>query len=165
MAHPRTKEELLAATARERDALQQYLATLSREQMLAPGSYGWSAADHLAHLSEWERLFFGWWDASCRGEVPAVPAQGYTWATEHELNRRIFEEHAGEQPEQATATWIETSRRLIELAQSIPEADLFAHGRYAWTGHGTLALYLWECGGNHYRWAAREIKKGLKAGR
>jgi hypothetical protein len=165
MAHPRTRDELLAATARERDTLQHYLATLSREQMLAPGPYGWSATDHLAHLSEWERLFFGWWEASSRGETPAVPAAGYTWATEHELNRRIYEEHAGEQPEQAVATWIDTSRRLIELVQSIPEADLFAHGRYPWIGRSTLALYVWECGGNHYRWAAREIKKGLKIGR
>jgi hypothetical protein len=165
MANPKTKEELLAATARERDALQQYLATLTREQMLWCGPYGWSAVDHLAHLAEWDRMLFGWYEAGARGANPAVPAEGYSWATESDLNQRIFEQHHDEQPRRAMATWIDTSRRLIALAQSIPEADLFAHGRYAWTGRGTLASFVWECGGNHYRWAAREIKKGLKAGR
>ena len=36
--------------------------------------------------------------------------------------------------------------------------------RYRWTGRSTLASYVWECGGNHYRWAAREIKRALRPG-
>jgi hypothetical protein len=164
MAGPKTKEKLLAETARERDSLQTYLAGLSREQMEKRGAYGWSAADHLAHLSEWERMLLGWFEADARGESPAVPAEGYTWARMDELNQRIFEQHRGQRPEQALVTWIDTSRRLIALVQSIPEADLFAPGRYRWTGRSTLAWYVWECGGNHYRWAAREIKRALRPG-
>jgi hypothetical protein len=36
-------------------------------------------------------------------------------------------------------------------------------GRYAWTGRGTLADFVYECGPNHYRWARGNIKKALKA--
>ena len=53
MALPKTKAELLAQTARQRDALAALLAGLSREQMLWPGVYGWSAKDHVSHLAEW----------------------------------------------------------------------------------------------------------------
>lgn len=165
MALPKTKEELLSATTLERDALRAYLTGLSREEMLQPGNYGWSATDHLAHLAEWERMLFGWYEAGQRGESPAVPAEGYRWADLHSLNRRIYEAHRGESPEHAMADWIDTSGRLIALTQTIREADLFATRRFAWTGRGTLASFVFECGANHYRWAGREIRRAFRGRR
>jgi hypothetical protein len=165
MAHPRTRAELLAATAKERDDLQLFLPTLSREQLLWPGAYGWSAKDHIAHLADWERLLFGWYDAGARGEDPPLPAEGYTWADMDALNRVMFERRQNDQPEQVLADWNETSRRLIAFAEAMTEADLFTPGRYAWTGRGTLAGYIYECGANHYRWSLVEIKRGLKVKR
>jgi hypothetical protein len=165
MALPKTKAELLAATARDRDALLAYLESLSCEQMLKPGEYGWSARDHVAHLAEWERMLFGWYDSGRRGESPAVPAEGYTWAQMDALNRQIFEQHIGDDPELVMAEWRDTSRRLLALAESLSEADLFTPGRFAWTGRGTLGSFVYECGANHYRWAGREIRNGFKVRR
>ena len=165
MAHPRTKAELLAATSARRDALQVFLATLSREQLLSPGAYGWSAKDHVAHLADWERLLFGWYDAGARGGRPALPAEGYTWADMDALNQKMRESHENDQLEHVLADWRETSRRLIALAEAESEPDLFAPGRFAWTGRGTLAGYVYECGANHYRWSLVEIKRGLKVKR
>jgi len=162
MAAPATKARLVAETARQRDSLMNLFGSLDREQLLWPGAYGWSAKDHAAHLAEWERLFFGWYDAGLRGENPAVPAEGYTWATEHELNQVIFERHRDEPLEHVMADWRDSSQRLLSLTEQIPEADLFAPGRYAWTGRGILASFVFECGANHYRWSATEIKRGLK---
>ena len=162
MAAPKTKALLLADTEQERDALQAMLSGLTREQLMWPGAYGWSAKDHVAHLAEWERMLFGWYDAGARGENPAVPAQGYTWATEHELNQVIYERYRDDQLEHVLADWRDTSRRLLALTNATSEADLFTPGRYAWTGRGTLASFVYECGPNHYRWAATEIKRGLE---
>jgi hypothetical protein len=162
MAMPPTKALLLAETEKERDALGMMLGGMSREQMLWAGAYGWSAKDHVAHLAEWERLFFGWYDAGQRGENPPVPAEGYTWATDHALNQVIYDRHRDDQLEHVMADWRDTSRRLLALAQTISEADLFTPGRYAWTGRRTLASFVYECGPNHYRWATTEIKRGLK---
>jgi hypothetical protein len=165
VAHPKTKDELLAATARERDALQAFLGRLTRDQMLACGEYGWSPTDHLVHLAEWERLLFGWYEAGMRGEEPPVPAEGFGWADMDALNRQMLEAHRGETPEHALADWTETSGRLIGFTQAISETDLFVAGRFKWTGRETLASFVFECGANHYRWSCREIKKGLKARR
>jgi hypothetical protein len=165
MAHPKTKAELLAATDLHRATLQGYLASLSREQLLWPGAYGWSAKDHVAHLADWERLLFGWYDAGARGEDPPVPAEGYTWATMDELNRKMWESHRDDQLEHVLADWNETSRRLVAFAQAMTEPDLFTPGRFSWTGRGTLAGYVFECGANHYRWSAVEIKRGLRVRR
>jgi hypothetical protein len=165
MAQPRTKSLLLADTEKERDTLLAMLGGMSREQLLWVGAYGWSAKDFMVHLAEWERLLFGWYDAGMRGEDPPVPAAGYTWATEHELNQAIFDQHRDDQLEHAMADWHETSRRLLVLANSISEWDLFTPGRFTWTGRGTLAAFVYECGANHYRWAREEIKRGLKVRR
>ena len=110
-------------------------------------------------------MFFGWYDAGLRGEDPPVPAEGYTWATEHELNQAIYERHRDEQLEHVLADWRDTSRRLLLGINGISEADLFTPGRYAWTGRGALASFVYECGPNHYRWADVEIKRGLKVRR
>jgi hypothetical protein len=162
---PKTKAALLADTAGERDALTALLGRMTREQLLWPGAYGWSAKDHVAHLAEWERLLFGWYDAGLRGEDPPTPAEGYTWATIDALNRAIYERRRDDQLEQVMADWNETSRRLLTLAESISEVDLSSPGRYPWTGRGTLASFVYECGANHYRWSAVEIKRGLKVRR
>jgi hypothetical protein len=55
MGLPPTKAILLDAATRERETLSAMLAGLTREQLLWPGAYGWSAKDHVAHLAEWER--------------------------------------------------------------------------------------------------------------
>ena len=162
MGMPPTRTMLLAETAKRRDELTAMLGGMSREQLLWPGAHGWSAKDHAAHLAEWERLLFFWYDAGIRGENPPVPAPGYTWATIDALNKEIYDRHRDDQLEHVLADWQATSRQLIALAQSISEADLYTTGRYAWTGRGTLASFVYECGANHYRWSMVEIKRGLK---
>src|ERR1035437_4070911 len=139
MGMPQTRASLLADANRERDALSAMLGGMTREQLLWPGAYGWSAKDHVAHLAAWGRVPFGWYDAGARGEDPPVPAKGHTWATVDALNRAIYEYHRDDQLEHVLADWTDTSRRLLAFTEATSEVDLFSYGRYAWTGRGTLA--------------------------
>ena len=88
-----------------------------------------------------------------------MPAEGYTWATMAQLNERIFEHHRDERLEQV----------LGGLAGHVAAADRAGRlhlrgrpvhpGRYAWTGRGTLADFVYECGPNHYRWPAARSRR------
>ncbi len=165
MPHPKTKADLLAQARAERAALLDCLAALSPDEMNRRGPYGWAAKDFVAHLAEWERLLFGWYESGLRGEKPELPAKGYTWRTMDDLNAAIFERFEAEPAVTLLADWQATSGRLIELTESLPEAELFEKKRFDWTGSTSMAVYVDECGPNHYRWARAEIEKGLSAGR
>jgi hypothetical protein len=162
MPKPKTRAELLAQANQERDALLALLVTLSPEELTASVDGGWSAKDLVAHLIEWESLFFGWYEAGLRGEVPALPARGYTWAKMDQLNESLYRRHRKDRLDTVMSDWGDSSLRMIGLIDKTSEADLFKPGRHAWTGKGTLAGYAYECGPNHYRWAGREIKRGLR---
>jgi uncharacterized protein (TIGR03083 family) len=163
MAKPTTKAELLAETRKERDELLTLLDSMTPAQLQASPASEWSAKDVVAHLAEWERMLFAWYEAGLRGEKPAVPAEGYSWARLAELNDRIFQQFHDRPADAVLADWRATSEQLIAFIEKASEADLFTRGRYPWTGRAALDLYVRGCGPEHYAWARKEIRKGLKA--
>jgi hypothetical protein len=156
--------DLFAETVRQRDLLVIFLTELSRAELLWPGPNGWSAKDYVAHLSEWEQMLLQWYAASAGGGSPAVPAEGFTWAAMDQLNERIYEQHRDDPLERVMASWRESSRRFAEFVRTRSDEELFDVGRLPWTGEDDLATYVFECGANHYRWAAEEIRLAVKAG-
>jgi hypothetical protein len=159
------KRQLLEATVRERNALLTLLSGLTTREIEWPGAYGWSARDHVGHLSDWERLLIGWYETGVRGEPQQLPAHGYTWKDLDAFNRLLRDRHLGESFDRLMEEWHDTSDRMFRLMEELPEKDVFTPGRFEWAGRSTLASLFDECGPKHYRWAAEEIKRGLKARR
>ena len=56
--------------------------------------------------------------------------------------------------------WYSASyQQVLELVQALPEEDIFAAGRYPWTGPHKLVGYIAANTCNHYRWAKTLIRK------
>ena len=92
MPRPKSKSELLDAIATTRDKLIKLLGGLTAEQLVTPHIVGrWSVKDVLAHLSEWEQMCLGWYQAGLRDEIPMVPAVGFKWNQTPQLNQHIYE--------------------------------------------------------------------------
>jgi len=163
MPKPTTKEELLKDIQTQRASLEDFLASLTPEQMAQPEAVArWSVKDVLAHLAEWEQIFLGWYAAGLRGENPPLPAQGYTWGRLPALNLQIYQKHREKPLEEVMDYFHSSYRQVWETVLSISEDDLFTPGRYAWTGKNALAAYIIPCTGEHYHWARRELRKGMK---
>jgi len=163
MPRPKSKEELLTAIAKERGALEAFLETLTREDMLEPDVVGaWSAKDVLAHLSAWEQLFLGWYCAGLRGETPALPAPGFTWNQLDQLNQQIYEEHRDEPLENVLAFFETSSQDMLALIQSLTDEQLYSPGQVAWTKKNTLSTYIVPNTSSHYAWARKELRKGFR---
>ncbi len=157
------KKELLADVEKEYDALEQFLAALSEQQMTCPGALGeWSAKDVLAHLYEWQQMFFGWYAAGLRGENPPTPTAGYKWSQLPALNQMIYEKHRQLALEDVLEKFRASYRRTLQLVQDLEEDELFIPGRYAWMRNNALAQYIAANTASHYRWARKEMRKNIK---
>jgi uncharacterized protein (TIGR03083 family) len=162
MPKPSTEQQLLVESQKEYQALEKLLAPLTPEQMTQPGAVGdWSVKDVLAHLYEWQQMFFGWYEAGLRGETPALPGRGYKWNQLPALNHEIYLAYRDAPLDDVLARFHDSHRRTMALVEALSEEDLFAHGGFEWLGKHSLAVFINANTGSHYRWARTELRKAL----
>jgi hypothetical protein len=160
------KAQLLSEIARERSALDEALAGLTRRQMTTAGVTrgGWSVKDILAHLVEWQQMNLDWYAAGLRGEKPAMPAPGYTLRELPRLNEMIHRKHHRRSLQAVVQDYRSYHQRVITLIQSLPDTDLVTLGRFSWTGPSwTLSDYLRAATAAHYLWARTRIRRWRRA--
>ena len=163
MPRPTSKKQLLSAMQTEHDALIKTLAELTEEQISTVNrSIQWSIKDVLAHLTEWEQMVTGWYEAGRAGKTPAVPSEKYNWAQLPALNKQIFEKHHNRAVKDVLRRYRASFTKVKKLVSGISEAELFTPGRYAWTNKHSLAPYFIGSTSSHYIWARKEIRKCLK---
>ncbi|MBC8507130.1 MAG: ClbS/DfsB family four-helix bundle protein [Chloroflexi bacterium] len=164
MPRPHTKELLLSESQKEREKLEKFLATLTPDQMLQSGIVAeWSVKDVLAHLFEWEQMVLGWLATGQRGDTPNVPAEGYKWNQLPALNEEIRQKHLQRTLDEIQVMFDESYQQTIQTIAGHSEETLFTSGLYPWMNKNTLAAYFTSCTSSHYRWALKEIRKGLRA--
>jgi hypothetical protein len=163
VSRPLNKTQLLEAIQKHYTALEKFLAPLTTEQMaFAPAPGKWAVKDILAHLHEWQVMFFGWYEAGLRDEMPEVPAPGYKWNQLPALNQSIYEKYRNLTPEQALAMFRESHQKTVQFIENLPDADLSTPGLYKWMNQNTLMAYLNANTAAHYVWALKDAKKALK---
>jgi len=156
------KKALVDEIQRERTALNETLALLTPRQMTMPGVTrgGWSVKDVLAHLVEWQQMNLDWYAAGLRGEKPAMPAPGYTLRELPRLNQMIYRKHHRRSLKAVLNDYETYHQRIVELIESVPEADLITLERFSWTGPSwTVSDYLRASTAAHYLWARKRIKR------
>ena len=121
---PQTKAELLPRITTSRAALDDLLAGLSDDQIVARGpGGGWSIKDHLAHLTAWEAGI----DALLKRE-PRYAAMGIDAATfrgpEGTLNAIIHERAKDLSLEDVRSAFVDTQRELLDALSNLTDADL-----------------------------------------
>lgn len=166
MPRPTTKKQLLEVIEVEQKALEQFLAGLSRTQMIQPGAIGeWSVKDALAHLLEWQNMVLGWYSAGLRGKVPVTPSEEFNWSQLPQLNQQIYKKHCGRPLADIQKEFKTSCKKMTNTIQGLSEENLFTRGRYAWTKNNTLGAYFISSTSSHYHWARTTMKKNLKSGK
>ncbi|MBN2500170.1 MAG: ClbS/DfsB family four-helix bundle protein [Anaerolineales bacterium] len=164
MPRPHTKTHLLAESEKEHNALEDTLSTLTPEQITQTGVVGeWSVKDVLTHLYAWEQMVLSWLAASQNGETPYVPAEGYKWSQLPALNEHIRVTHAGHSLDEVQTMFQASYQQTTERIAPLSEEMLFTPGLYPWMNKNTFAAYFTSCTSSHYRWARKEIRKGVRA--
>jgi hypothetical protein len=163
MSRPLNKTQLLAAIQKEYITLEKFLASLTADQWTnVPAPDAWAVKDVIAHLYEWQMMFFNWYETGLRGETPPVPAPGYKWNQLPALNQAIFEKHRHLTAEQALALFHESHQKTVQFVENLSESDLSTPGLYTWMNNNTLMAYLNANTAAHYVWALKEVKKVVR---
>lgn len=123
---PRDKAELLSRMRRSRAVLEETIGRLSEAQLTAPGpNGGWSAKDHLAHLTAWEQGM-----VALLQQRPRYPAMGLDEAAmqgadEERINAMLYARGKERSLAEALATFRASSRQVIEAVAGLTDVDLF----------------------------------------
>jgi hypothetical protein len=150
MDKPKSKTELLRAIRAERRKLEAGLKGISDPDMVrAPKPGAWSIKDILAHISAWDDTFVRWYQAGLKGgkvDKPNFNRPGVLT----EVNRQIYEANKDRSLDDVRAGFESSYERMLKVVASIPEEDIFARGRFAWTGTGKLLTYITSNTTLHY---------------
>jgi hypothetical protein len=163
MPRPTTKTQLLAAAREGHARLEAFLATQTPAALNRTNTTtGWSVKDVLAHLTAWEQMVLDWYRAGLRGEKPAIPGGGYTWAQLPALNARILKRFHNRPLARVKADYATSFDETVRVIEGIGEADLFSRGRFAWTGTTTLGAYFVSNTSSHYAWALKLARQCVR---
>ncbi len=146
----------------QRRRLEANLAQISPADMLIPGVCGdWTVKDIIAHIMEWEAMFFPWYEASLRGETPEIPGPGLTWKDLRVVNQRIYQKHCERSLEDILADFRAIHQRLEDTVLAMTPEQRETPGVYAFTGGGSIIDWM-KAYAAHDLWAKKQIRAWLK---
>jgi hypothetical protein len=150
MAKSKTKAQLLNDIQTRHRRLEEKIAGIPRDVFLVPRAVGaWSVKDTIAHVTAWEKTLLYRYNTGLAGKPVFMP----DWSirgTLGAINRRIFEDNLSRSLDDVLADFAATYQRILSTVASIPEADIFTPGKFAWTGGKRLLDYIWGNTAGHY---------------
>jgi hypothetical protein len=165
MARPNSKDSLIEASETGLRRLLEEIDAVPGDLQatgLSSESGDRSISDVVCHLHEWHRLMLGWYEIGMRGEMPAIPAQGYSWKATPALNDMLRARHRGTPLAAALEELLESHRAIHGLIDSHTDEELFTKQYYPWTGSTSLGAYFVSSTSSHYDWARKKIRRFRK---
>lgn len=149
------KKQILALLREELNRWEELLAGLSDAQILTPHSHSiMSTKDVVGHLRAWQQVSNARLEAAQHNSEPAFPdwLQGADPDSDEEIdqyNARIYETYRGQPWSSVYQAWHAGFKRLLELAEAIPEQSLFDTQKYPWLEGYALVDVLQGTYGHH----------------
>lgn len=175
MARPTTKNDLIETAGATYDKLMELLDSMTTEQLTGTFSFDiekekgehWkrdrNIHDVLIHLYEWQQLLLDWVTANQNGENRQFLKEGYNWKTYGGMNVDFVEKHKDSSYDESLALLKESHVKVIALAESLSNEELFAKKVFPWVGGSALGSYFVSTTVSHYDWAIKKIRKYKKS--
>ncbi len=142
------KQQLLASLTEEFHRWGQLLANLSEEQIVAPNfRFNRTVKDIVAHLTAWQALSIARLQAALLEREPEFHRWPQSLDPESKtdlerINDWIYDTYLDHSWANVFRDWKEGYLLFLELAEAVPEKDLFITGRYSWLGNYPLSEVL-----------------------
>ncbi len=142
------KEHILAALREQFESWNEFLASLSEEQITTPHfDFDWSIKDVIAHLWAWQQVSIARMESGALEREPEYPAWiislGNDWEDNADrVNALTFETNRAKPWSEVYQNWRDGFLRFLELGNKISERDLLDGDRYPWLKGYSLAFIL-----------------------
>ncbi|CAN5554198.1 hypothetical protein BH09CHL1_BH09CHL1_02880 [soil metagenome] len=120
---PQTIVELIERIERERGALEQLVAGMSDDDLIAT-SDGWTAKVHLAHVAAWERRLIGELQGDLNAARFGLDETDYEDANTDGLNAMLLARFQVDSPAAARAEFLAAGEALRAAIADLNDADL-----------------------------------------
>ncbi|MFW2513765.1 ClbS/DfsB family four-helix bundle protein [Demequina sp. SO4-13] len=163
MPRPRSKEELLRASAASRERLLGLIESFPAE--VREGEFAFEDRDRnvrdvLVHLHEWHLLLLLDWErANTSGDPQPFLPDGYTWSSYAPMNVAFRDKHADTSLDRAMDLYQESYQDVIAMITSHSDAELFTKKYYPWTGSTSLGAYCVSATSSHDEWALKKLRR------
>ena len=126
-AAPPSKAELLERTREEYDKLEQALARLSDDQLIAAPIGGWSIKDLLAHIAAWQQILLRF-HIGKQPFAEAAPGIGVDYASNDvdTINDALYKRDCDLPLAQVLDTFRRSHQDMIATIESMSEDEFFA---------------------------------------
>ena len=175
MPRPKTKEDLMTSAKENYEKLNAIISKMSEEELNTPFDFSkdekkkeahWgrdkNLRDVLIHLYEWHQLILNWVNSNKNGEEKAFLPQPYNWKTYGEMNVEFFKKHQDTPLQKAKEMLKQSHIKVLDLAETFTNDELFSKGVYEWVGGSVLGSYFVSVTSSHYDWAIKKLKAHQK---
>ncbi|MEM8856320.1 MAG: ClbS/DfsB family four-helix bundle protein [Pseudomonadota bacterium] len=121
-----------------------------------------SIKDILAVRLWWTRAVMDWVEAGRRGEVPIVPAKGYSWRETPALNAHIAEQAKAASYDEICQALIGEQPRLRDLIDSLSDQELTEVGQFEWAERWPVMRWISIGTSSQYAGARTLIRKAMR---
>ncbi len=175
MARPATKEDLISMAEDGYEKLNLLISSLTTDELSIPFDFSkdekkkeahWrrdkNLRDVLIHLYEWHQLILSWVNSNKNGEEKPFLPKPYNWKTYGDMNVEFWKKHSDTSLEKAKEMLNESHKKVVKLAETFTNEELFSKGVYKWVGGSTLGSYFISTTSSHYDWAMKKLKAHRK---
>ncbi|WP_124066356.1 ClbS/DfsB family four-helix bundle protein [Clostridium sp. E02] len=118
--------------------------------------------DILIHLYEWHQLLLNWVQSNRAGENKPFIPEPYNWKTYGDMNVEFWKKHQNTSLNDAKYLYGKSHAKVMKLAETFTNEELFSKGVYKWVGGSTLGSYFVSATASHYDWAMKKLKAHKK---
>lgn len=171
MGRPTVKNDLLIAAQTNYEKLNEIVSAMTETELYADFDFladekkkeaHWKRDKNLKdvyiHLYEWQQLLLNWVSSNMKGEEKPFLIPPYNWKTYGEMNVEFLKKHQNTPLEDAEKLFMESHEKVMELAKTFTNSELFTKNSFSWVGGSTLGSYFVSATASHYDWAIKKLK-------
>ncbi len=175
MGRPVTKSELITASVESYEKMNLLISSLTEKELSTEFDFSddekkkeahWrrdkNLRDVLIHIYEWHQLLLKWIQCNQNGDGKPFIPEPYNWKTYGDMNMELWKKHQNTSLENAKEMLNESHEKVMALAESFSNEELFTKGIFKWVGGSTLGSYFISCTSGHYNWAIKKLKAHRK---